>query len=446
MRVDINLYALKVSKQWHQILFCASILAVVLAYGVMAGQYKWFPYSVLKGAWSAAVDLKQHWRMYAGIKPTKALYPARFEGKDVVINVAGKAQPVVTLITGNFDGEVSLRLIGLVGKVLNRWSEPITKILTDLKHVDGVPAISNDWLTNLHGTILFPNGDVAFNFDGYGMVRMDACGSVAWKVPRMTHHSAFLDEDQTIWVPGRIFRTKRVKGFPNVEPPFWEDTILQISADGEVLQEISVLKVIFDNDLHGLMFQATDETIRTTTDPLHLNDIEILSSRNIPAGSRFKAGDALLSLRNLNLLMIVDLTTKMVIWHQTGPWVQQHDADFLPDGRISVFDNRRDNAGGKLFGGSRILAVDPSTGETTTLYRGGERNPFYTETMGKHQVLENGNILITETEGGRAFEVDSSGNTVWSYVNRYSASEVAIIEQADRYPEHYADFKRKTCK
>jgi hypothetical protein len=66
--------------------------------------------------------------------------------------------------------------------------------------------------------------------------------------------------------------------------------------------------------------------------------------------------------------------------------------------------------------------------------------------MGKHQVLENGNILITETEGGRAFEVDSSGNTVWSYVNRYSASEVAIIEQADRYPEHYADFKRKTCK
>ena len=66
--------------------------------------------------------------------------------------------------------------------------------------------------------------------------------------------------------------------------------------------------------------------------------------------------------------------------------------------------------------------------------------------MGKHQPLPNGNILITETEGGRAFEVTPNGETVWSFVNRYDDKAVAIIEQAERYAEHYADFVGKPCK
>jgi hypothetical protein len=39
-----------------------------------------------------------------------------------------------------------------------------------------------------------------------------------------------------------------------------------------------------------------------------------------------------------------------VKWSQTGPWLRQHDPDFLSDGRILVYDNRDDGANGQILG------------------------------------------------------------------------------------------------
>lgn len=57
---------------------------------------------------------------------------------------------------------------------------------------------------------------------------------------------------------------------------------------------------------------------------------------------------------------------------------------------------------------------------------------------GKHQILDNGDILITETDAGRVFETTPNGEVVWQYVNRYSADEVGWLMTADRYPSAYA--------
>lgn len=57
--------------------------------------------------------------------------------------------------------------------------------------------------------------------------------------------------------------------------------------------------------------------------------------------------------------------------------------------------------------------------------------------MGKQQPLENGNILIAEADGGRAFEVTRDGEVVWEFINRWSEDQVAVITEAQRLPTDY---------
>jgi Arylsulfotransferase (ASST) len=180
-------------------------------------------------------------------------------------------------------------------------------------------------------------------------------------------------------------------------------------------------------------------------DVIHTNDVEILSSADAPAFPRFEAGDALVSFRNLNLLIVFDPDSGVVKWSQTGPWLRQHDPDFLPDGRILVFDNRDDGADGRLLGGSRIVAMDPVTREVEIIYKGTAETPFFTAVWGKVDLLDNDNFLITESNGGRVLEVTPDGTIVWSFINRYDADRVLRISGATRYPESFADFDRSGC-
>ena len=64
---------------------------------------------------------------------------------------------------------------------------------------------------------------------------------------------------------------------------------------------------------------------------------------------------------------------------------------------------------------------------------------------GKHEVTASGGLLITEFDGGRVFETDSAGRTVWEYVNRYDAEDVAEITEARVYPASYFNVSDWAC-
>ena len=206
-------------------------------------------------------------------------------------------------------------------------------------------------------------------------------------------------------------------------------------------------KILDANDLIGSLFPTGNGLVDgyTMEDVLHTNDVEILSRDDAPAFPLFEAGDALVSFRNLNLLIVFDPESGVVKWSQTGPWLRQHDPDFLPDGRILVFDNRDDGAESRLLGGSRLLAVDPVTREVETIYEGTPEEPFFTSGRGEADVLDNGNFLVTETGAGRVFEVTPDGAIVWSFIHRYDADRVLYVNAASRYPESFGDFDRSRC-
>jgi len=158
----------------------------------------------------------------------------------------------------------------------------------------------------------------------------------------------------------------------------------------------------------------------------------------------FSAGDILLSSRNTNLIMVLDGATHDIKWRRIAPAHGQHDPDFQPNGEISIYDNRvggdasRKNAFLGTAGGSRIIAVRPDKFGYRTIYESDEHNAFYSKYRGKHQMLENGNVLITESEGGRVFEATPDGKIAWMLVNKYDEKTVGWLMSATRYPQTYS--------
>ena len=195
-----------------------------------------------------------------------------------------------------------------------------------------------------------------------------------------------------------------------------------------------------------MLFVGPGGTVVRDHDPLHTNDVEVLSEDMAAAFPQFEAGDVMLSLRNINSVIVVDGQTWRIKWKMTGPFLMQHDPDFLPNGNIMVFDNRITGSRPE-FGYSRILEIDPVTREVVWSYEGTDQTPFYTDHGGVQQLLPNGNVLVVETQGGRVFEVarGSAEPIVWEYVNLQEPGLVGSISGAQRIDAGELDFIGRSC-
>lgn len=391
-------------------LFVLAVLVVGVVYGYLATRLDLFPSPLLKQAYSTAKDLGGHWENDLGLVPTRQLAKAMHEGAGVVTQNSDKMQPGLTFMAGFFDGDIGAVLIEPDGTLVHRWVIKYTEIWPKRDYLkDAVPL--TDWNVFLHGIVALPDGSIVFNFDaGESLVKMGRCGKVKWKLGHGIHHSVFLAEDDTFWVP-------------------LGNNIAQISPTGEQLRVIKPTKMIRDNGLEGLFFIRDLSAAK-----IHPNDVEILSEEDADAFPLFEAGDILYSMRDINMIMVFDPDTEVVKWYQHGPWLRQHDPDFLPDGTISIFNNRM---GG---GYSNIMTIDPVTRETKVIYESRKDPIFYTGMRGKHEHLANGNMLITQAQKGRAFEVTEDGEIVWDYINRYDDKRVAVISKAIRYdPDYFSE-------
>ena len=69
----------------------------------------------------------------------------------------------------------------------------------------------------------------------------------------------------------------------------------------------------------------------------------------------------MISLRDPNALVIINIETEEVLWYGEGIWKKQHDPDILADGRVLLFDNR--GLPDSPNGHSRVLEIDIFTHE-----------------------------------------------------------------------------------
>jgi len=240
----------ELSKLW----FLISVALLIFAYGIGVGRYEIFPFAVIKFGQDSIEQVLEEWETITKTRPIEHLTKARDDGDGVSRIDERQMFPGLTFIAGFFDGGLEMRLIRPNGSIVNRWKAPFHDIFPDSSHIDPEERIpQTDWNTDIHGALAFPDGSVLFNFEGNGLAKLDRCGATQWTLPKMTHHAVARSRAGGFWVPSlRVIED--VSRFPELTPPYEEDFVLHVSQDGRVLKEISVLELLYENDLRALLF------------------------------------------------------------------------------------------------------------------------------------------------------------------------------------------------
>ena len=415
------------------ILFGFSISILIFSYGIIVAKYKIFPYSYLETAIQVGKEVKSK---SENKKPW--YYPETDHTKKLSIYNEKEADSGLILYSSIGENYgIYAKIIDRKGQLVHEWNLDWFENWPDPTHLNEKEKPKSKPGTNIHGMILLENGDLIFNYEYLGLVRIDVCGNIVWKLPMRTHHSIWRDEYDNLWIPRVKYIEDTLYEYPNFNPPVELNTILKVSLEGEVLDEIDLVDLFERNNLQGLLYLSTNidwKDIKVTGDIFHMNDVEIFPS-SIDEGL-FKAGDIMVSICNMNAIIVFNGKDLTVRYMTIGGTVRQHDPDFIDGNTISIFDNNNGFTNDHSHR-SRILIVSADNNKYHVAYSGDKENPFYSLALGDHQWLPNGNILITETLTGRIFEVDTSGKIVWEFINLVGDGYAGEVEVAIRLSEQF---------
>jgi hypothetical protein len=227
------------------------------------------------------------------------------------------------------------------------------------------------------------------------------------------------------------------------------DRIVEVTPENDVVWECHLYDLL-DVELHNPT-PANQEwwagpNNNTVADWTHTNTVQALPENRWydDGDDRFRPGNVLISLRQLDLLLIIDHETKGIVWEYSGDYKGgmsgQHDSHMIEpgipgEGNIVVFDNGSSPRDLAHAGCSFILEIDPTTKDVVWVYD--DREFFHSNFTSAVQRLRNGNTLITEAWHGRIFEVTPEKETVWEYVLPRGRAN-----RAYRYPYDYCEQTR----
>jgi hypothetical protein len=436
-------------------------LFALLFLGFIAGaaviSFKVYPYEELRKAFLAAEALSTQRRkkesiadLLIGAKPVSpedyASPAARDSAEGVTRHQPEKAYAGYTVYT-SLRSHAPIPLIDMDGKVVHEWHIPAQELRGERE--DGHTLPENP--LSVTYPYLFPNGDMIMVLTmawqtpwGFGIVKVDKDSNLIWKFLKRAHHSISVAPDGTIYALLHSIRSTPWPGLKNITTPFVEDTVVVLSPDGVELESVSVLKAIQDSPWQSLLMHANPANVRG--DLLHVNAVTYIDAEAASRLPMAEAGQLLISMRNLDVIAILDLASAQITWAARGAWTMQHDPDLLDNGNLLIFDNRGDL---QRNGGSRIIEVDPATLGIVWEYPGDSGERLYTSVYGSHQVLPNGNTLITESNNGRLLEVTREREIVWEHYvrERKTSASGKVIAQAlwaERFAADELDFEFNT--
>ncbi len=323
--------------------------------------------------------------------------------------------------SGHFPGAL---LMDMDGNILHEWRCEFLDAFPDRGDI-----VLDERTQHWRRGYLYENGDVLGIFEGVGLVRLDRDSNIIWTYDGGAHHDLEVMDDGRIFVLTRdAHRVPRLK----LKSVVLEDFITILSSDGEELDRISILSAFWDSSYDRALLALK---MRQSGDITHTNTLEVLDGSLADRIPAFRKGNVLISFRKLHAIAVVDIEARKVVWLMAGPWIGQHQPTVLPNDHILIFDN-----GGETRI-SRVIEFDPVTQEEIWRYDGNDDGEFYTKSCGSNALLPNGNILITESDNGRAFEVTRAGEIVWEYRNPARAGGrgqlIATIFDMVRLPESF---------
>jgi hypothetical protein len=304
-------------------------------------------------------------------------------------------------------------------KVIYQWTPDYAAI------VKQVGSHNKDWLAQslhnlrLYRPLLLPDGSIVFNNLFSPLIKIDKNSKLVWVMDGDYHHSVEVDDNGNIWVPSVISPSPF---FASILDNFKDDAITELSAGGKILLQRSVAQILSDNGYRGLLLGAGPYE----KDLLHVNEIQ-----PAPVTAKYwNKGDLLISARNRSTVFLYRPSANKILWLQTGPWLNQHDAHFLGDTAISVFGNDMV----RVFGDEKFLngfneeyVFNFKTGKTNSPYTKFFKDAAVsTANEGRAQVLPNGDLFVEETNKGRLLRGNGKG-LLWQYVDRIDEHTLAAL-------------------
>ncbi len=424
----------RIRKHLPKLLVLFSLCCLSFTYGLVSGRYKVFPYRVIRDARTALLALVQ-----AG-QPVENSGLESYKHRVLV--------PTVTAHTSNIGEELVLVsggagylrqyhptgclawLMDRQGKVLHTWKHD-PSIWNKLERVSRVPGVSgNAYPVGIHlfddGGLLVTYQEVnAFPF-AIGLARFDVDSRLLWKKELLTHHWFSVASDGRIFVPSMRVVDSPVPiagteaSIVSDSGKIYSDLILVLDANGNVLDEISMLDALFASGWEGLLTRP-ESPFRAasllTDDPLHLNDAQLVGERFAESQPWLSADDLLVSFRNINAVGILDLSSRRFKWLSAGSTIGQHSPRLCSDG-VLVLDNL---GGDRELGGTRLVKIGFEHGRPSTVFpRPGVAMPDLCRTLnsGYLDVNRDGNrVLMAVAAEGALWEIDlPSGKVLWEYI------------------------------
>lgn len=306
-------------------------------------------------------------------------------------------------------------LMDMDGQILHRWSLAFEDAFPGAPF--RLPPNANNW----RRVYMYPNGDLLAIFEGIGLIKIDRDSKLLWAQPVQAHHDLHVMGNGQIYV-----LTRRAHIVPRIDParPVLEDFVSILDSKGRPLQHHSLLAAV---EQAGIELTCRDPDI------FHTNSLEVLGPQAAGVHPAFREGNVLVSMRHENLIAVFDPDARQIVWWRRGEFREQHDPKVLANGNLLLFDNTGPDKG------SAIYEFSLTDWKVVWSYQGTADHPFDSARCGTAQRLENGNTLITESSGGRAFEVTASGEMVWEFHNphRFQERLVADLFELVRLPPNF---------
>lgn len=266
-------------------------------------------------------------------------------------------------------------------------------------------------------------------YEGLEFGKFHFNGTPIWIKEIPIHHEIYLSPSNTV-----IVMSKKAEIYNGRNVEF--DVLLEFDKEGEFLgkwstydnlEELQTFHRKLELDKPANIILPEDHKKNTSIwgaefDYYHMNALSIIPDNSMkqfhPA---FKPGNWIVSFRHGSMTFILDKDTKKVLWSGIYDQIEnnlegQHLAKMSENGNIRIFDN------GRYRGWSRIVEINPVDMSVISEIK---MDDFFTYSQGFFQDLPNGNILITESEDGRVFEIDKNLNVVWEFYN----PEVKVLEE-----------------
>ena len=355
--------------------------------------------------------------------------PAHMPGPDgenpVVLNDSAPAGKGYNLVVSTQAQEATL--IDMDGETVHKWARRFDEIwdkapqLPDYEDEDSAYWAGKIYWRRAH---LYPNGDILVVYEtpyrtpyGLGLAKLDKDSNVIWKLDENVHHDTAVAPNGEIYLLGQRINEKGYADYPELAPPFIDDTIMVVSPDGAVKKELPIIRAFLNSQYAPFLALMNTNLLG---DVMHTNTVQYIDAATAEKFAFAEEGYLLISMREMNVIAVLDPIEERIVWAQTGLWRAQHEPVMLDNGRILLFDNQGNRGDG---GATRIIEYDPTKGSIDWSFSGSEKEPLHSSVYGSVQRLANGNTMIVESTNGRAMEATADGEVVWDYRSPHRKTE-----------------------